>query len=70
MAGEILDGRLPEGNCKRKPGKEHLHTAGARETFGAWALGLRSWAWHLRPNTQDRFCIFAGATIRKDRIAA
>jgi hypothetical protein len=24
MAGEILDGRLPEGNCKWKSGKEHL----------------------------------------------
>jgi hypothetical protein len=24
MAGEILDGQLPETNCKRKPGKEHL----------------------------------------------
>jgi hypothetical protein len=23
MAGEILDGRLPERNCKRKAGKEH-----------------------------------------------
>jgi uncharacterized protein (DUF486 family) len=27
MAGEILDGRLPERNCKRKPGKEHQDCA-------------------------------------------
>jgi hypothetical protein len=24
MAAEILVGRLPEGNCKRNPWKEHL----------------------------------------------
>jgi hypothetical protein len=38
MAGEILDGRLPGEDCKRKWGKEHLE--------GVWFL--RCWLSALR----------------------